>query len=118
MFATVWMVEMIWDIRDLKGDRETGVKTIPAVLGISSARWGVGLINLLLALLLVAALYSGLLPSVWYLVLSNNLLIGLWVFWNRGKILTARMWSHLLLVLQVVLLIIVGMLATLQLKTM
>ncbi len=111
MFAAVWMVEIIWDIRDLNGDREAGVNTIPVVFGVSVAKWCVFIIDLFFASIVLWVLYTGVLPPIWYFILVNNMLIGLWIWYVGDKMQTQRGWSHTLVVLQVVLLVCVGMFA-------
>ena len=39
MFAMVMTYEIMWDIRDVAGDAKAGLRTLPVVLGINSARF-------------------------------------------------------------------------------
>ena len=111
MFAAVWMVEIIWDIRDLNGDRQTGIKTIPVVLGVPAAKRWVLVIDLFSASIILGGIYLGTLSPIWLFVLLNNALIAFWVWCGEAKILEQRDWSHALVALQTVLLICLGLFA-------
>lgn len=58
----------LFDVRDVDGDRQTGVETVPAVLGIPRTRWLLLLLNTLLVPWVAAALYFGVLLTALPLV--------------------------------------------------
>ena len=111
MSATVFIVEIIWDIRDLDGDQQAGIKTIPVELGVTAAIQWVVAINSFSALITLGGLYFGVLPLTWLFVLVNNLLVAFWIWPGGRKILIQRVWSHTLVAFQTVLLICLGLLA-------
>ena len=111
MSATVFIVEIIWDIRDLDGDQQAGIKTIPVELGVTAAIQWVVAINSFSALITLGGLYFGVLPLTWLFVLVNNLLVAVWIWPGGRKILIQRVWSHTLVAFQTVLLICLGLLA-------
>lgn len=111
MFAAVWTVEVIWDIRDHAGDRAAGVSTIPVRCGRACARRCVLLISGAAAALIVTAIVQDVLGTVWLFVLSSPLLSALWVVLPRAVRTTSRVPSHVLVALQMLLLVFLGVLA-------
>jgi len=86
--------ELVWDIRDVDGDRDAGVRTIPVVLGVRSTQYVAGG-------LLVSALYF--MPHVWvnYIALA---IVGLFVvFANKDR---PRWFFHLMLYVLIALLML------------
>lgn len=109
MFTSVWMVELIWDIRDQKGDALSGVNTIPVLQGVDSTRRWILMINGCAVLILLAVIVSGVISAVWLFILLNNLLIYIWITRNV-QILSKRDESHLLVAMQTLLLVSLGLL--------
>ncbi len=56
------------DIRDVKGDAETGIKTLPIVLGVRRTRFLLIIINTLSGLFVLLAIFAGLLPPMAHIV--------------------------------------------------
>ena len=111
LFLAVWTVEIIWDIRDVEGDRQAGVITLPVALGPAGAnRWIWGL-NILGAITILAGLGLKLLPQAWYLALVNNALIAGWARLGADRLQQGRFWSHGLVVAQTGLIAAAGFLA-------
>lgn len=46
LFFVVWFFELIWDVRDVEGDRATGVHTVPVLFGLTITK--IALLGLLL----------------------------------------------------------------------
>ena len=63
VFLRLMTNTIVFDIRDAKGDRENGVKTLPTELGVSRSFDVVGVIDALSAVYLVVLLVVGLVPS-------------------------------------------------------
>jgi 4-hydroxybenzoate polyprenyltransferase len=110
MFTTVWMVELIWDIRDQKGDALSGVNTIPVLQGVDSARQWIMIINTCAVLLLLVVFASGYISAIWLLILFNNFLIYAWIP-QEGTVIYNRKWSHLLVGMQTMILVALGIYA-------
>lgn len=55
MFFAIMVYELLWDLRDVEGDRKSGVITVPV-------RYGAGATNLLVAMLLFGAYFFNALP--------------------------------------------------------
>lgn len=110
MFAAVWMVELIWDVRDQEGDAMAGVQTIPVLMGVDASRRWILIINSFSVLILLIGFLSGVVTALWLFLLLNNILIYGWVTWNRD-VLHSRDWSHSLVGLQTVLLVLLGLYA-------
>jgi 4-hydroxybenzoate polyprenyltransferase len=109
MFLGVWAVELVWDLRDVAGDREAHVNSLPVLHGTSSAR------RLGYALCLVMALVAGLsvafhlVPALWLAGLVNSAVISYWIW--RFDVTAPRLWSHVLVLIETVLLVGLGILA-------
>lgn len=56
------------DIRDVKGDADTGIKTLPIVLGVRRTRFLLIIINTLSGLFVLLSVSAGLLPPMAHLV--------------------------------------------------
>ncbi|MFH5831736.1 UbiA family prenyltransferase [Halalkalibaculum sp. DA384] len=110
MFGSVWMVELIWDIRDQKGDRAAKVQTIPVLKGIKGAFDWISTLNVITGLGLLTAVVMGWVPEYWLIILTNNLLIYVWL--PEEEIMFNRKWSHLLITIQTLLLVLIGVLAS------
>lgn len=107
MFTAVWMVELIWDIRDIKGDVQSGIITIPVLLGTEASMRLVTTINVCSVGLLLYCYIFGIIEPQWLTLMMNNILIQTWIyrgFTNRYS----RAWSHVLVTLQTLLLLFLG----------
>jgi 4-hydroxybenzoate polyprenyltransferase len=71
MFLLVLYVEMLWDIRDINGDRAAGVRTIPVLLGEERSRWIIHAVNVAGAASLVAMVFSGSMPPAYLTIVPN-----------------------------------------------
>ncbi len=111
MFAAVWAVELIWDIRDTEGDRSAGVRTVPVLAGTSVARYLVVGLSAASAGLILWATIRGVLDVVWLFVLMSPALTAAWTVPGRPALVESRRASHVLVMLQTFLLISLGILA-------
>jgi len=110
MFGAVWMVELIWDIRDQQGDRSAKVQTIPVLKGLERTQTWIFTINSLSVLGLFLAYAMEAVPAYWLLILFNNLLVYAWLSQDK-QMLMNRSRSHLLIGLQTLLLLLLGYIA-------
>lgn len=108
MLIAVVMVEMLWDIRDINGDRQAGVHSMPVNVGIPRTEWLISWLNLLSAIIVACILFAGRLQAVWAIILLNFCLVHIVLTaFNRYKLLQ-RPCSHALILLQSIVLIGVG----------
>jgi len=108
MFLAVWTVEVLWDIRDVRGDTVAGVPSFPVVLGVPAAKRLALAGSLLIVVLVGTAVVTRALPDVWALFLVNPLLTCGWLRFDSEA---ARGWSHLLVFTQTLLLFGLGVLS-------
>ena len=96
MFAMVMTYEIMWDIRDIEGDKRAGIRTLPVVLGINSARFYAAILQFVCLGIIISGLINARLTPVWslYLLLSIMLLT-LIIFFPR-LIRYNRSLSHVL----------------------
>ncbi|MCE9671352.1 UbiA family prenyltransferase [Myxococcus stipitatus] len=89
-------VELLWDVRDIAGDRVAGMRTLPIVLGEERSRWLLHGANVVYAALLLYGLASGLLPSPYAVALVHAALVAVYVehFFRRAD---RQLSSHLYL---------------------
>jgi 4-hydroxybenzoate polyprenyltransferase len=57
-FSLVFINTVLFDIRDVEGDRATGVRTIPVCIGVTNTKILLTLVNILFGGAVVALLYS------------------------------------------------------------
>ncbi len=112
MFLAVYMVELIWDIRDVSGDEAAGIRTVPVIIGNDRTKFAVLLpVNALLSLLVLVGLALGYVPTAWCYLLVNNLITAVWTVVVADRIPIERVWADTLVILQVALLVFLGVLA-------
>jgi 4-hydroxybenzoate polyprenyltransferase len=104
MFIAVWCVEIVWDLRDVSGDRAAEVRSLPIVLGEASCRRLGQLLNASGAALIVLAVVGGVVPARWLLILFNSVAVAIYLRVWRAGIVADRRWSHALVVGQTMLL--------------
>jgi len=96
MFAMVVTYEIMWDIRDVVGDARAGIKTLPAVIGIQSARLCAVLLQIFCMAIILSGLASCHLPAIWSLHLMPNLVLLTMIIFFHRLIIINRNLSHLL----------------------
>ncbi|MRV75958.1 hypothetical protein GJ700_30020 [Duganella sp. FT92W] len=67
-FGMNYFVELLWDVRDLNGDRQTRVMTIPNMLGLTASRWLLHATHLAVCALVIGGMQYGLLPRGFMLI--------------------------------------------------
>jgi|SRR5580765_2011562 len=60
-FGLNYFVELMWDLRDIRGDSQAGVRTVPLVIGEQTVFWILRIVHLLTCLLILWGVHSGLL---------------------------------------------------------
>ena len=84
MFAMVMTYEIMWDMRDEVGDAKAGIRTLPVVLGINSARVYTVILQLVCLVLIISGLANARLTPVWSLyLLPSIMLLTLIIFFPR-----------------------------------
>ena len=103
----VGFVEVVWDFRDMAGDRLAHVDTLPIVLGTTKAKWAlVGLVFLWLGLV-IAAVTVRMVPAAWLLTLVGPAVGCVWLF-VIGHRLREEAWSHWLIVIPTASILLLG----------
>jgi 4-hydroxybenzoate polyprenyltransferase len=84
MFAMVMTYEIMWDIRDASGDAQAGIRTLPVVLGIGSARVCVTILQFVCLGIIISGLANSRLTPVWsFYLLPSIMLLTLIIFFPR-----------------------------------
>jgi 4-hydroxybenzoate polyprenyltransferase len=96
MFGMVMTYEIMWDIRDIKGDAEAGIRTLPVVLGINGARLCVIILQMVCLGVILSGLADARLTKVWSIYLLPGLTLLTLVIFFPGMIRYRRGLSHLL----------------------
>ena len=91
MFAMVTTYEIMWDIRDVAGDSRAGIRTLPIVLGINSARIYAVILQFVCLGIIISGIVTSSLTPIWSLhLLPSIALLTLIIFFpwlirfNRG----------------------------------
>ena len=84
MFAMVMTYEIMWDIRDIAGDAKAGIRTLPVVLGINSARFYASMLQLICLGIIISGIANARLTPIWSLyLLPSIMLLTLIIFFPR-----------------------------------
>jgi 4-hydroxybenzoate polyprenyltransferase len=84
MFAMVTTYEIMWDIRDVAGDSRAGIRTLPIVLGINSARIYAVILQFVCLGVIISGLANARLTPIWSLHLFPSImLLTLIIFFPR-----------------------------------
>jgi len=84
MFAMVMTYEIMWDIRDIAGDAKAGLRTLPVVLGINSARFYASMLQLICLGIIISGIANARLTFLWSLyLLPSIMLLTLIIFFPR-----------------------------------
>jgi len=112
LFLAVMAHEVIWDIRDVAGDRAGNVRTLPVVAGIGVTKALVLLSTALLALLVAAAVSGRIVPAWWLLLIPHAGILAVVTAQFDGWFHSSRLVTHLLVVMTTVFCFGMGFLAT------
>jgi 4-hydroxybenzoate polyprenyltransferase len=97
-FIMAFFVELLWDVRDIQGDRLANIRTIPILLGVASSRVILHLLNAATFLLVLYGTVTGVYPASYYVMLGHSLIVLFflqWYFRQNDK----QFGSHLYLVI-------------------
>jgi 4-hydroxybenzoate polyprenyltransferase len=109
MSATTY--EIIWDMRDVRGDREAGVGTFPVILGLAATKRIVLGLQALVILLIAAGLISGRLRMIWIFLVLHSLML-VWTAFRLGeKLPSSRMLTQMMVIATIFFSLLVGVLA-------
>jgi 4-hydroxybenzoate polyprenyltransferase len=96
MFAMVTTYEILWDMRDEAGDAKAGIRTLPVVLGINSARVYAVIIQLFCLCLIISGLANARLTPVWSLYLLPSVMLLTFIIFFPRLIIYNRAFSHVM----------------------
>ena len=96
MFAMVMTYEIMWDIRDATGDAKAGLRTLPVVLGINSARVCATLLQIICLGIIISGLVNARLTPVWSLYLFPSIMLLTLIIFFPRLIRYNRGFSHML----------------------
>ncbi|ELY94242.1 prenyltransferase [Natrialba hulunbeirensis JCM 10989] len=77
--AMITVAAVIFDLKDITGDREEGIATVPNVFGPRWTRIGAQGANIVIAAVVVALVLSGVLSSRFLVVLAMNAYVGAYI---------------------------------------
>ncbi len=90
-------VEVLWDVRDAEGDRQTGVRTLSTEWGTPAARVLLHAINLAILAVVIPAVLVGMLPTAFWLVAAHTLTVAIFIEVFM-RLRSKRLASHLYLI--------------------
>jgi 4-hydroxybenzoate polyprenyltransferase len=96
MFAMVMTYEIMWDIRDVEGDGRAGIRTLPVVLGINSARVYAVTLQIVCLAIIISGLTHARLTSLWSLYLLPSMMLMTLIIFFPLLIRYNRNLSHVL----------------------
>jgi 4-hydroxybenzoate polyprenyltransferase len=96
MFAMVMTYEIMWDMRDVAGDTRAGIRTLPVVLGIKSARIYAAMLQFVCLGIIISGIANASLTPVWSLYLLPNIMLLMLIIFFPWLIRYNRGLSHIL----------------------
>ena len=83
-FTVLWTVNtVVFDIKDIEGDRKEGISTIPSKFGLEFTRWSTQAVNALLAGAVAYSVLTNLLPARFLVLLGLNLYVAGYIYIAR-----------------------------------
>ena len=101
----VFTIEVAWDIRDVRGDRVSGISTLATAFGVRRALMVPLVVSGIQALVVVLLIYFGSLSAQWLLPAVLLLLLPAVAYLWRDSLATNRDRSHLLVLINVLALV-------------
>jgi 4-hydroxybenzoate polyprenyltransferase len=98
MFAMVMTYEIMWDIRDIEGDKRAGIRTLPVVLGINSARSYAAILQFVCLGTIISGLIHASLTPVWSLYLLPSIMLLMLIIFFPRLVRDNRNLSHVLVI--------------------
>jgi 4-hydroxybenzoate polyprenyltransferase len=111
LFTGGMLVEIICDVRDRKGDRDSGVRSLPVVLGLGPTRAIINLVNTASAVCLIIGVATGLLRPPWTLFIANCALVALVANPLFDQLASNRYITHALIFFQIAMAVLLGLMA-------
>jgi len=108
MFGAVFVVELLWDLRDVAGDAAAGIRSVPIVLGVRATTRLILIVNAIPAALVVIGITTHVLRMPWIFVLVNTALVAVFVSRFDDFSGARRRWTHVLVMTQTFLLLWLG----------
>jgi len=99
MFVMVMTYEIMWDIRDMRGDAHAGIRTLPVVLGINGARFFASLLQVLCLAIIISGLANARLTPLWSIYLLPSIMLLILIIFFPGLIRYNRGISHVLVIM-------------------
>jgi 4-hydroxybenzoate polyprenyltransferase len=112
MFGAVGVVELLWDLRDVDGDAAAGVRSLPVIAGRKATLVALFFVNTIPALLVLIGIAAHVLRIAWIFVLINTAVVSLLLIaFGDDFSGSRRPWTHLLVMIQSILLVGLGAVA-------
>jgi 4-hydroxybenzoate polyprenyltransferase len=80
-FLMAFFVELLWDVRDVRGDKLAGVRTLPVLLGDGVSKFILHLLNLVILLLVLFGVRTGSYPVSFYVIVVHFLIAFFFLNW-------------------------------------
>ncbi len=103
-----FLLEIICDVRDFKGDKQENIKSIPVQLGLSRTKLIINVLNTVSGLAVLIAVIFEILPLHWVLLFINNVFVGFVTNVMFDRLTSNRLISHSLIFFQIVLVCMLG----------
>lgn len=99
MFVMVMTYEIMWDIRDVRGDDRAGIRTLPVVLGIRSALMYAAVLQFFCLGIIISGLANARLTPIWSIYLLPSVMILMLIVFFPRLIRYNRRLSHVLVMM-------------------
>lgn len=82
-FFMTFFVELLWDVRDVEGDRQSNVNTVATRFGVRHAIGFLHLVNMIILILAYVGVFARILAPAFVLVLAHTIFAALFLRWYR-----------------------------------
>ena len=105
-FVHVLNLEILWDIRDIEGDKRAKIQTLPIKIGVKKSSGIVYVLNLSIMTIMSFLALNEWIPLTWLLLLINSIVLHVLFIFCEKKIYE-RFFSNFLLILQAIHLLLI-----------
>ena len=111
MAISTMTYEMIWDMRDIRGDRIAGVQTLPVAMGLPTTKRMVLILQGIAILLISIGILLSDLKLIWLFLIMHSAMLMMVAAYFDGKLKSSRMLTHVMVIATTLFSIFIGILS-------
>jgi len=111
MAISTMTYEMIWDMRDIRGDRIAGIQTLPVAMGLPTTKRMVLILQGIAILLISIGILLSDLKLIWLFLIMHSAMLMMVAAYFDGKLKSSRMLTHVMVIATTLFSIFIGILS-------